>query len=254
MAREDIILARLKTVEDITDAAAKRIQATMDKLERLVIERVTEADVVGKIDAALALSEAQRMLVDSGYYVEVGQLLNADYQRVIEEAFAGYQEMLDKSLQFSAESLSKLDALKQIDFREFNRIGQKTAEELSRGIVDLQFGAVTRKQMFEQLERQIKTNKGYITTWADTGLSGYYRQSNILLAEDAGMDRFKYLGALDSLTRPFCRKHLKEVRTVDGWNSLNAEQGQIAPVSIYGGGFRCRHVLVATEDKLRVNE
>jgi hypothetical protein len=254
MANEEkIALAKLKLIEQITNAADKRIMATMDKLEKLVIERITEADISGRVDAALALQAAQKLLQESGYYVEVGRLLNDDYQRILEESYEGYKLMFDEAFQFSEESLAKLDAMKQLDFNQFNQLGQKSAESLSRGIVDLQFGAVTRKQMLEQFEKAIETNKGYINTWVNTGLSGYYTQSNVLLAEDAGMDRFKYVGNINPNTRPFCRKHINEVRTIAGWNSLNKEQGQIAPVSIWRGGYNCVHALVATDAPERIN-
>jgi len=47
---------------------------------------------------------------------------------------------------------------------------------------------------------------------------------------------------LDDKTREFCRKHIGEVKTLEEWDKL--DNGQLNPVSVYCGGYNCRHFLM----------
>jgi hypothetical protein len=68
-----------------------------------------------------------------------------------------------------------------------------------------------------------------------------------MLAEDNGITEFQYVGPRDQLNRTFCKfpgegGHLFEIKTKEEWDQL--DNGQIGPVSVYRGGYNCRHQLV----------
>ena len=97
--------------------------------------------------------------------------------------------------------------------------------------------------VLENIAKTAQTFRNHAQTWTTTSTSGLYRESNTLLAQDNGLEKFEYVGVLDDRTRDFCIDALSmPPMTIDEWNAQ--KNGQIEPVSIYGGGYNCRHSLV----------
>lgn len=244
--KDRIALAALRRVDKISDARVLQFDRVWRDLQARLVAEVTAGEIAGTVDLALATANVQRLLEESGYYEQVGQLLNDDYQKAIDTSFEQYKRMYGGNFLFAETSLERLNALKAIHLAELNRLGDGLALEISLGIIEKELGAITREQLFfEVFENTIAKNRRWATTWTKTGTSGYFTESNMTLAEDNGLNKFRYGGVVDPDTRKFCRNHVGEVRTRAGWNSLNEEQGQIPPVSIYRGGFNCKHTLYA---------
>ena len=86
-------------------------------------------------------------------------------------------------------------------------------------------------------------------TLIDTGTSAFYQNATFMIAEDAGIDKYKYVGPLDGRTRDFCRKHIGQVKTKEQWDAVPPAAGQPGPVSVYRGGWSCRHQLSPVVDE-----
>jgi len=104
------------------------------------------------------------------------------------------------------------------------------------------FGSLSTTQAISDIGNEVKKFENFSETWARTTTQGLFSQVNTSLAEDNGIEQFEYVGPVDGITRPFCQDHTGEVRTIDEWDTLS--NGQISPVSIYRGGFNCRHQLI----------
>lgn len=88
----------------------------------------------------------------------------------------------------------------------------------------------------------------YLKTELNTALIAYQRVAHFEAANEAGIDKFLYVGPLDRITRPFCQEHVGKVYTRDEIASLDNEQG--LPVEVYGGGYNCRHHWRPVSDEL----
>jgi hypothetical protein len=109
----------------------------------------------------------------------------------------------------------------------------------------MRVGGIDKKQAQQIINDATDAPHSVTKTWLETAQSAFSREANVRLAEDVGIEKFEYVGPLDGITRPFCEKHVGEVKTIEGWDKL--DNGQISPVSVFCGGYRCRHKLVGVE-------
>lgn len=73
----------------------------------------------------------------------------------------------------------------------------------------------------------------------NTAMAGFNRAVTFRKAQDHGVSNFVYLGPLDKVTRPFCRRHVNRIYTQEQIDQMPDQQG--LPVALYGGGYNCRH-------------
>jgi hypothetical protein len=242
MAIEDkIILNSLSSVRRIEDVFIKDIESTLRKLERNLTPLLDQYRILPAADAALATQELQGILQQSGFYETTGRLLNDGYQQAIDEVQNIYFQTVGENLQFSPASLERLTSLRNLDFGEYSKLADGFNTTMTRTLMDVNFGAIDTNTATKILQSQVDNLGNHATTWVTTGLSGIYRESSMLLAQDQGFTKFEYVGPFDKITRPFCRNLLsgKRVYTIDEINAM--DNGQGLSVKQYGGGFNCRH-------------
>lgn len=105
---------------------------------------------------------------------------------------------------------------------------------------------------FTELRQTLITKGGimprYAGTVGNTQLASLDRTARIVQADKAGIKKMKYMGVVDNLTRPFCRDHVGEVRTIEEWRNMKNNVNP-QPVSKYCGGWNCRHRLMLWRDE-----
>ncbi|TXH14438.1 MAG: hypothetical protein E6R03_09245 [Hyphomicrobiaceae bacterium] len=87
-----------------------------------------------------------------------------------------------------------------------------------------------------------------IETEVNTTLMAYQRALHLEKAEKAGTDKFLYVGPDDDITRPFCQEHVDQIFTRDEID--NMDNGTDLPVSLFCGGYNCRHHWRPVSDEL----
>jgi hypothetical protein len=95
------------------------------------------------------------------------------------------------------------------------------------------------KQAMSNLQSTMKRSEGSILTEVRTKISQYGRSITATAGAAAGLNHFLYTGALDGITRNFCRALVNKVVTSQQMNQLNNNQGLSVITS--GGGYNCRH-------------
>jgi hypothetical protein len=241
-ANQNLVLNSISQVRNIEDDFIGRLAGIERKLTASFQKMLNEVGNVGVVDVALNRQQVQGILVDSGYFQSTQELLNDGYQQVLEESFDQYNKLYGEAFQFSPASLQEISALKQLDFGQFNQLGQEAGEAMNRIITEVQFGNINFNQAVDLFAQEATKLANFSKTWINTGLQGVYSKANTMLAEDNGIEQFQYVGPRDQSTRPFCDRHLGEVKTKKEWDSL--DNGQISPVSTFRGGYNCRHQLV----------
>jgi len=242
---DNIILNSLSSVRKIEDKFISALDSTMSKLNSGLMDAVISGSDIATAETALARQNVEKILLDSGYYETTGKLLDEGYQDTIEESFKIYKKSVSENFQFADASLERLNSIKNLDLAQFTNLGDNFATQITRTMTDLQFGAITKNQAIKLLAENVDMLKRHASTWVTTGLSGIYRESSMMLAEDNGLEQFIYVGPRDGLTRPFCSKYLNQTKTKKEWDALIEEQNQgLAPVSQFGGGYNCRHQFI----------
>lgn len=246
--QEKIALNTMSAVRRVEDTFALQLATTMRKLERNLTDFIQANQITGTVDTALARQQIEQILVQSGYYETTGALLNEGYQAVVDDSAELYNKLYGKNFQFQDVSLQQLQALKNLDLEQYTQLAGQAVTEINRALTDLQFGSINFSQAFSIIREQVVDKlERYAGTWLTTGLSGIYRESSITLALDNDIKKFQYVGTIIATSRPFCKKHLGEVKTIEEWNTL--DNGQLAPISTYMGGWNCRHSFIGVVEE-----
>lgn len=194
----------------------------------------------GTIDAALARAQVEGLLTQSGYYVAVENLFGAGFQSIIDGLFADYKKLLPE-LQFSDVSKARIAAIRDMSLKVFDGIGSDQATALQRELLNYSFGVRDQSSVFDEINTITSEFENTTALALDTAISGFEQETTNMLASDSGITDFEYVGPDDNVTRDFCAEHLGQVKTLEEWDQL--DNGQIDPVSIYCGGYNCRHTL-----------
>jgi len=132
------------------------------------------------------------------------------------------------------------------DLSFFNSLKGIIVSKVSQVVHSFKTGLITKEAAKSTITREAQTIKRQQQTEISTRINGFKQIARNMFASAVGIKMFEYVGPLDGKTRDFCRQHIGEVRSMKEWN--NFKNGQIEPVSVYKGGYNCRHSLVGVKN------
>lgn len=160
---------------------------------------------------------------------------------------------LMKNIGVPSAVIDNLDELPDVGGR-INRISKRLGtgkqafeRQIASDMVGISLGERTKKSLVDSLSRRGGALASYSHTVANTELMAMDRFVRTLQTDKAGIDKMKYVGPSDRITRPFCSEWLDRVESVEFWDSLENDTGP-QPVSEYCGGYNCRHRLIPWRD------
>lgn len=106
--------------------------------------------------------------------------------------------------------------------------------------------SVTERSLF--FKDLTKAGAAKLRSEIDTQTMAMYRKMGLVAYENNGIDKLQYFGSLIFTSRPFCRRHIGQVKSRSKWAGL--DNGQGLPVLSYCGGYRCRHHLIPYDEEL----
>ena len=232
----------ITSIDVATDALAVRYEDVGKKFSLLLGDKLGGRDDLGAAEMQRAIKEA---MDESGYDDLIQDILDTEPEHMKELVDGLYKKFDIKMPQYStratANGLSQQLLLQQ---KSFATDALRSVINISRGT-----GEVPTSNIIRLAEDLYKTK---ITNGTSTMLQGLYRTTNELAGRKAKIKDYRYVGPLDDITRPFCRKHINEVKTMAEWNQL--DNGQLDPVSVFGGGYNCRHELVPETEEVTDEE
>ena len=241
-----IVDKTFQMVDNIATGFLRKMEAAISKLSLLLGRFIGNVEADPNIDVSLSQNTIDSIITESGFFVVVNELLNSGYQGVLTESLVRHEKLFKNIIQLSPKSLNRLNKLKATDLSQYVRLERNFAIDLNNQIIGLNLETVDATNILKTLnDKLIPKIKNDVSVVIDTGLKGAYRTGNNAIATDAGLTMFQYVGGLIQTSRKFCIKHLNEIKTLEQWDELSAEQGQIAPVSTFLGGFRCQHDFIA---------
>lgn len=238
----------------------KRIEASIRRLEKRILKLTQEFATNANGDIyppSIALGQAKRIYKETLRAYE--QIYSESVKSAIDfealdaitfETFdAGYAGMTKDAL--SAAAQSTLDG--------YNRVGALARDNINQELLNYAVAGGSFDEMQEQIRRILHgtTDKRGIPmelrayTFTQDSIMRYHRIANDMMAQQVGVDKFKYFGNVMSTTRPFCRQHVGEVKTRQEWDELGQTEWKgksSSNIFISCGGYGCRHHLIPIFD------
>ena len=109
-----LIIRAADTVEGHADDVIIGLERALSKFEKLMIANADNLAVANSAEIALAQENIKQLLVESGYYREVGRLVNDEYAAAINESSRLYKKMYNKSMRFSDKSTFFTDPMRTV--------------------------------------------------------------------------------------------------------------------------------------------
>jgi len=240
-----IQLNRIKRVNNQIDSVIADLRDTARRLEVSMNQLLAQGNAGGgTVDVALARANVERLLVESGYYEVTGSLLDSTYQSFIDGAHAAYQKQYGKSLQYSDVSMKRLDQIRALDADNFNTIAADNINQLQKVMLDYQFGAIDLQQASARIAQVMGPDfERYSETVIRATASAFDREASNLMATDAGLDMFEFVGPDDQVTSPECEVDLARGPMPWSYWEERVNKGGY-PVVTYGNHVNCRHSVV----------
>jgi hypothetical protein len=113
---------------------------------------------------------------------------------------------------------------------------------VSRAVVIAALGGQSRADMIRSVAETLNGELDkHTVTYVDTALVSYDRRVSWDMWEAAGIDKFLYRGPMDVKTRAWCEARVGKTFTREQVEAMD-NGTRLEPVSVYGGGWNCRHV------------
>jgi hypothetical protein len=228
----DAVAARLKAILDAAESEVRRLMLRMTTTNQTsTLERAQNNMVVA--------AQVRRRIAELG--AAVGE------EAAKAAADAALTEARAKGLTLDPQTARLLDAITQDRIKEIATTWGDAAEAVARAarVATTTGGDLSR--LVDEVQAKMGGARASSLAAVDSMTMAAGRQITILDAEATGEPMvYGYGGPVDSITRPFCREHhtrlTRQVYTRRALDRLD-NPGQPTPVSVYLGGYNCRHNL-----------
>lgn len=232
---DELLKQRLRASEAEVQLYVKSLKEFLKKNLRQILKRANSGEQSAK-ESARIIGKVQTLLEKAGLSDEIAGI-KAIYQKEIanvEHTFKtlGANRVLSDTDMTSVEALISFDT-SRINDAVAAKIGDVKATMMRSILGDVP----------SPLAGILDTRLG--SDWAteiNTSLQAFSRSITVQKSKDLGFDLMEYIGPDDAITRPFCEDLLTRnppIYTMKEIEKLKNDSD--LPVSIYGGGYNCRH-------------
>ena len=244
--------------------AADRAARELARIERALIEQIK------KLTAKLDVKQGE--LVSDREARANASKIRGQIVRAMEEQ--GVQSVAQAADRFALEAAEAV--ARELDFGEFepdvareieqiiNGQMKEVADSFSKGAEDIGeamrigvTGGRDLQVLIQNVADTVSASFSKAQAAVDSAIMGAGRKVQNVDAQDAQEAQGErmvavLLGPLDSLTRPFCREWVGKGVYLDDLDSL--ENDQIEPVSVFAGGYQCRHSYAYFSESLAIEK
>jgi hypothetical protein len=236
---------RNDTVDAKVESFVSSLQLFLERNLRKILDDLRGGKVTAK-EAAKTLGGLESAMEEAGLkerYNSIKALFKAEFKAVAEE----FKDTTGKAALLSDFTKQNLDTLvnQRLDMAATyitDYLGDVHTAVLDsviagKSVVPAEVIATASPRIFANLQTEITTT-----------VMAYQRVLHLEKADKAGTDKFLYIGPLDSITRDFCRENVGRIFIRQEIDAM--DNGQGLPVSIYCGGYNCRHHWRPVSDEL----
>lgn len=220
----------------------QRVQSDLDRELRRLVRGVQDGKASDLVKASRGLrlrTELRTALQKSGF----DDLADASTLRGLDRLTKAVEaRRLSANLgAFSPSDTSKIQALKELARTDLLAQGDETAIALWRSTVQGLYSERPVDDIIDDLADALDISMAEARTLYNTNMAIYQRQLEAI-AKRPG-DLFIYYGPDDKKVRRFCRQHLGKVYEWEEFSKM--DNGGKGDPTLVGGGFNCRHALIA---------
>lgn len=229
----------------------KALFTVLKRLDRNILDVVSEARTGNTYDAALILNSRPAMiqaLRESGYNQLVEDYIS-EYQSVpaiVADSFKGRKLPAPK---YSTADVQTFQTIARADLEGFTNIGLKSVDDLrlllySNAVSNLPFSVLVNdiKAATVGIDKKGSPLRNYAYTHANTAVLNFSGEVLIAAGESIGAEKWEVVGPNDDSTRDVCKEALANpIRTMAEWREAGYTGGT-------PGGWNCRHQLFPVLD------
>jgi hypothetical protein len=238
------------------DAAVARLRDILEAAQREVERLLRRIDTMP--GRSTMSRDAQSLTNNQEVVRQVQQSIATMRTRALAEARAAALTTATSEAQrigvtFTPRTAALVQAIVEDRIKEIDAVFGDAALEVGRAARIVLATTADASTFVDRVSAALGSSRAQALSAVDSVAMASGRQVTIIDAEMAGVRAdvdivYGYGGPIDSITRPFCREHAtvesNSVYTFAALNRLDNGAGQPMPVSVYLGGYRCRHFLV----------
>ena len=181
--------------------------------------------------------------------LDLEQIVRLKAQNIINGYTAAHTQILTDMTLFADVTENTLRALTNFSTSSFADSLGKMSGVIKTEIVKGVLGEASERGIFQAIQQQAGLSNAQMRTLVTTGLNDYSASvGKIMMDESTENEKFRYVGAIDEKTRPFCLRvweagtlTKKEIKERFPRNDQNGD------TFISRGGYNCRHQWMPVE-------
>ncbi len=270
----NIYAKHLKSVDASMDGFAEIMEGIMndvlnkiDGYSRIFLQggQLSKSQVLELVQSNQIRKDILAMLTESGFDDAVNLYVNS-WDEISTDVLTEVMAQAQIPLTFTALDLELMSQLQSFNIKDALSLKNSLAQNLQTSITNMSVGGASWTDAFPELKKRVDIDvHKNLKAQLNTGLSVFDQTISNEVMEEVGIDRFRYYGPNDEVTRSFC-KHVFRVQSssdFDGWTQAEIEalssrsdwqsaaSGLGSPFTARGG-WSCRHswgVFLEPEDK-----
>ena len=181
--------------------------------------------------------------------LDLDRIVRLKAQNIINGYTAAHTQILTDMTLFADVTENTLRALTNFSTSSFADSLGKMSGVIKTEIVKGVLGEASERGIFQAIQQQAGLSNAQMRTLVTTGLNDYSASvGKIMMDESPENEKFRYVGAIDEKTRPFCLRvweagtlTKKEIKERFPRNDQNGD------TFISRGGYNCRHQWMPVE-------
>ena len=254
-------LIKLYKFDTAMTVYAKRLRKQMNDRTKQIVAQLTDQGRLIRPGPQMVqmMSQLERALVDivggdeaRVYLRDISKILTKralEMDRLVKKLGLPDEALIGPDITRNSRYLNALERVSDSMSRSNAVSTQKIAQTIQRyKTLANTSDAVPYRKFLSELQVATGIPARYTGTVANTSLMSMDREMRQDQATRAGIEKAKYVGPRDMITREFCATHLDQVQSWTYWQSTTNQVGPNPPAQ-YGGGWNCRHALVPWLDE-----
>jgi hypothetical protein len=236
------------------DEAIARLNEVLAAAEREVQRLLRRLDT--QPGSSRLASDAQSLANNRAVVQQVRRAIVEVRQQVLElganAAAAAAMASVTPQMTFAPQTATLLRVIVDDRMRELSEMFAAADEAVAKAARITLATSADVTTLVDEVARVLGSTRSQAASAVDSMAMAAGRQMTLLDSERAARSNnvaivYGYGGPIDSIARPFCREHhtrlTGQVYTLDALNRLDNGAHQPKPVSVYLGGYNCRHNL-----------
>lgn len=236
-------------IEDSTRRIAQRLDQLRRRLGAEIVRILAQMDgsdgraLTSSADNLRNAMEVRAQILaalrDAG-----AEALEDELEQAAAEVAAEVLQTVPGSAEFAPRAIQQIERVLRGQVDELANVWDAGADTLRLAIDRGVITGLPLEDLIERVEGALDLTFSQAETVVNSAIMGTHRATLLAVAEETGEELvYLYVGPDDGKTRPFCGQHEGKAFTREALDRLDNGAGQPKPVSVFLGGYNCRHSL-----------